>query len=138
LHLLPSLRSDKISRGRRGMGNAVRRQEFVNGLSLSLVPDFLKPARSDAGGIFHNRQFLFEDADPLPAPLDSFSVARRRSAAKNIHHAGICPREEARAVSPRAMAVIETQDLTKIYRTYKKAPGLWGAVKGLGRREYQE
>ncbi len=36
------------------------------------------------------------------------------------------------------MPVIETHDLTKIYRTYKKAPGLWGAVKGLGRREYQE
>jgi len=36
------------------------------------------------------------------------------------------------------MAVIETHELTKVYRTYKKAPGLWGAVKGLGRREYQE
>lgn len=33
---------------------------------------------------------------------------------------------------------IETKGLTKIYRTYKKAPGLWGAVKGLGRREYEE
>ncbi len=36
------------------------------------------------------------------------------------------------------MAAIETQLLTKVYRTYKKAPGLWGAVKGLGRREYQD
>jgi len=36
------------------------------------------------------------------------------------------------------MPTIETKDLTKVYRTYKKAPGLWGAVKGLGRREYQE
>src|SRR6201985_3570424 len=36
------------------------------------------------------------------------------------------------------MPVIETERLTKVYRTYKKAPGLWGAVKGLGRREYQE
>src|SRR3954466_16103285 len=36
------------------------------------------------------------------------------------------------------MAAIETRDLTKIYRTYKKAPGLWGAVKGLGRRAYEE
>jgi ABC-2 type transport system ATP-binding protein len=36
------------------------------------------------------------------------------------------------------MPVIETQNLTKVYRTYKKAPGLWGAVKGLGRREYQD
>ena len=34
------------------------------------------------------------------------------------------------------MSAIETQGLTKVYRTYKKAPGLWGAVKGLGRREY--
>jgi len=34
------------------------------------------------------------------------------------------------------MSAIETSGLTKVYRTYKKAPGLWGAVKGLGRREY--
>jgi len=36
------------------------------------------------------------------------------------------------------MSAIETRDLTKVYRTYKKAPGLWGAIKGLGRREYEE
>ena len=36
------------------------------------------------------------------------------------------------------MSAIEARSLTKIYRTYKKAPGLWGAVKGLGRREYEE
>jgi ABC-2 type transport system ATP-binding protein len=36
------------------------------------------------------------------------------------------------------VAAIEARDLTKVYRTYKKAPGLWGAVKGLGRREYEE
>jgi ABC-2 type transport system ATP-binding protein len=36
------------------------------------------------------------------------------------------------------MSVIETRDLTKVYRTYQKAPGLWGAIKGLGRRTYTE
>ncbi len=36
------------------------------------------------------------------------------------------------------MSAIETQGLTKVYRTYKKAPGLWGAVKGLGRRDYED
>lgn len=36
------------------------------------------------------------------------------------------------------MSAIETQGLTKVYRTYKKAPGLWGAIKGLGRREYTD
>src|SRR5437868_902392 len=36
------------------------------------------------------------------------------------------------------MSAIETHGLTKIYRTYKKAPGLWGAIQGLGRREYEE
>jgi ABC-2 type transport system ATP-binding protein len=36
------------------------------------------------------------------------------------------------------MAAIETKELTKVYRTYRKAPGLWGAVKGLGRRHYDE
>ena len=36
------------------------------------------------------------------------------------------------------MSAIETHGLTKVYRTYKKAPGLWGAIKGLGRREYVE
>src|SRR5215212_4825724 len=35
------------------------------------------------------------------------------------------------------MAAIETHALTKVYRTYRKAPGLWGAIKGLGRREYE-
>jgi ABC-2 type transport system ATP-binding protein len=36
------------------------------------------------------------------------------------------------------MSAIETIGLTKVYRTYKKAPGLWGAVKGLGHRAYEE
>ena len=36
------------------------------------------------------------------------------------------------------MPVIETQALTKVYRTYKKQPGLLGAIKGLGHREYED
>src|SRR6186997_1843225 len=36
------------------------------------------------------------------------------------------------------MAAIEASELTKVYRTYQKAPGLWGAIKGLGRRTYTE
>ncbi len=28
------------------------------------------------------------------------------------------------------MAAIEARDLTKVYRTYRKESGLWGAVKG--------
>lgn len=36
------------------------------------------------------------------------------------------------------MSVIETSGLTKIYRTYRKQPGLLGAIKGLGRRSYDE
>ena len=36
------------------------------------------------------------------------------------------------------MSAIETRELTKVYRTYKKAPGLWGAIKGLGKRDYEE
>src|SRR3979409_740935 len=36
------------------------------------------------------------------------------------------------------MAAIEARDLTKIYRTYRKERGLWGSVKGLGRRHYDE
>lgn len=35
-------------------------------------------------------------------------------------------------------AAIETQGLTKVYRTYKKEAGLLGAIKGLGRRRYEE
>ncbi|MEO8351887.1 MAG: ATP-binding cassette domain-containing protein [Chthoniobacteraceae bacterium] len=27
---------------------------------------------------------------------------------------------------------------TKVYRAYQKAPGIWGAIKGLGRRKYKE
>ena len=37
-----------------------------------------------------------------------------------------------------SMSAIETHGLTKVYRTYKKAPGLWGAFKGLGHREYED
>jgi ABC-2 type transport system ATP-binding protein len=36
------------------------------------------------------------------------------------------------------MSMIEAEGLTKIYRTYRKEGGLWGAVKGLGRRQYDE
>src|SRR5262249_7322178 len=36
------------------------------------------------------------------------------------------------------MAIIETNRLTKVYRTYRKESGLWGSVKGLVRRKYQE
>jgi ABC-2 type transport system ATP-binding protein len=36
------------------------------------------------------------------------------------------------------MSAIETHGLTKVYRTYKKDPGLWGAIKGLGKRDYEE
>jgi ABC-2 type transport system ATP-binding protein len=34
--------------------------------------------------------------------------------------------------------MILTENLTKIYRTYRKEPGLWGAIKGLGSRKYDE
>jgi ABC-2 type transport system ATP-binding protein len=36
------------------------------------------------------------------------------------------------------MPAIEARDLTKIYRTYRKEGGLWGAIKGLVRRRYDE
>ncbi len=34
--------------------------------------------------------------------------------------------------------VIEVQNLTRIFRTYKKQPGFWGGVKGLFSRKYDE
>lgn len=36
------------------------------------------------------------------------------------------------------MPVIEVNNLTKAYRTYKKRPGFMGAVKGLFRRQYEQ
>jgi len=36
------------------------------------------------------------------------------------------------------MSAIEAQDLTKVYRTYRKERGLWGSIKGLVRRRYDE
>src|SRR5882724_5996282 len=36
------------------------------------------------------------------------------------------------------MSAIEARELTKIYRTYRKESGLWGSVKGLVRRRYDE
>ncbi len=43
----------------------------------------------------------------------------------------------ARPVSLRPMSAIEASGLTKTFRTYKKEPGLRGAVKGLFRRRYE-
>jgi ABC-2 type transport system ATP-binding protein len=34
--------------------------------------------------------------------------------------------------------MIEVQNLTRVFRTYKKIPGFWGGVKGLFRREFEE
>ena len=34
-------------------------------------------------------------------------------------------------------AVIQVEGLTKVYRTYKKAPGFTGALKGLWKRDYE-
>lgn len=34
--------------------------------------------------------------------------------------------------------MIEVQNLTRVFRTYKKKPGFWGGVKGLLRREFEE
>ena len=36
------------------------------------------------------------------------------------------------------MSVIEADGLTKIYRTYRKEQGIWGAIKGLAKRKYDE
>jgi ABC-2 type transport system ATP-binding protein len=36
------------------------------------------------------------------------------------------------------MRAIEARDLTKVYRTYRKERGLWGSIKGLVRRRYDE
>ena len=34
--------------------------------------------------------------------------------------------------------MIEVQNLTRIFRTYKKHPGFWGGVKGLFKRDFEE
>src|SRR5205809_454130 len=36
------------------------------------------------------------------------------------------------------MPAIEAHNLTKVYRTYRKERGLWGSIKGLVRRRYDE
>src|SRR5213079_460310 len=36
------------------------------------------------------------------------------------------------------MPAIEASRLTKVYRTYRKERGLWGSVKGLLKRRYDE
>ena len=36
------------------------------------------------------------------------------------------------------MSVIEARGLTKIYRTYRKEGGLWGSIKGLVKRNYEQ
>ncbi|MBL9215810.1 MAG: ABC transporter ATP-binding protein [Opitutaceae bacterium] len=34
--------------------------------------------------------------------------------------------------------MIEVENLTRVFRTYKKQPGFWGGVRGLFRREFEE
>src|SRR3954469_9396218 len=34
--------------------------------------------------------------------------------------------------------MIEVENLTRVFRTYKKKPGFWGGVKGLFHREFEE
>jgi ABC-2 type transport system ATP-binding protein len=34
--------------------------------------------------------------------------------------------------------MIEVDQLTRIFRTYKKRPGFWGGVRGLLHREFEE
>jgi ABC-2 type transport system ATP-binding protein len=34
--------------------------------------------------------------------------------------------------------MIEVENLTRVFRTYKKQPGFWGGVKGLFKRDYEE
>jgi ABC-2 type transport system ATP-binding protein len=34
--------------------------------------------------------------------------------------------------------MIEVQNLTRVFRTYKKIPGFWGGVKGLFKRDFEE
>jgi ABC-2 type transport system ATP-binding protein len=36
------------------------------------------------------------------------------------------------------MTIVDVQSLTKVFRTYRKQPGLKGAVKGLFRRQYEQ
>ncbi len=35
-------------------------------------------------------------------------------------------------------SMIEVENLTRVFRTYKKQPGFWGGVKGLFKREFEE
>src|SRR6478736_9271218 len=43
-----------------------------------------------------------------------------------------------RAGDSRAMPIIQARALSKTYRVVQKAPGLWGAVRSLARRQYKE
>ena len=40
--------------------------------------------------------------------------------------------------TPSNAPVIAVKELTKSYRSYKKLPGFWGALRGLWKREYEE
>ncbi len=37
-----------------------------------------------------------------------------------------------------SMNIIETENLTKTYKRYKKEEGIFGSIKGLWKREYEE
>src|SRR5882762_422815 len=46
------------------------------------------------------------------------------------------PLEATRVHWPALM--IEVENLTRVFRTYKKQPGFWGGVKGLVKRDFEE
>ena len=50
-------------------------------------------------------------------------------------HAGGCIR---RRKLFTALPMIEVENLTRVFRTYRKQPGFWGGVKGLIHREFDE
>ena len=46
-------------------------------------------------------------------------------------HAAAASEHSNRGRTAKSMSIIEAEGLTKVYRTYRKEQGLWGAIKGL-------
>src|SRR5881397_1187842 len=69
----------------------------------------------------NNAECRAENGGPIPP-----SQPARADSAFSILHSSF-----------RAPPVIQVQGLTRVFRTYKKEPGLLGALKGLFRRKYE-
>jgi ABC-2 type transport system ATP-binding protein len=73
--------------------------------------------------------------DSRTKPSGKLTFLLPASAAARVNHAAVAFVRNSCSI---ARSMIEVENLTRVFRTYKKKPGFWGGVKGLFHREFEE